>query len=248
MTNKSDGVNKAKQNGIIFYVPAWLTSKIDPITGFADLLKPKYISVAQSKELFGNMTDIRYNSAVDLFEFDIDYSLLPRCNADYRKKWTVCTNGERIRTFRNPEKNVEWDSETVTLADKFKALFGCRGIDYRSDLKEQITKQSDAGFFKELIYYFALTLQMRNSRTGSTAAEDDYLISPVRNADGEFFDSRNYSGKSAALPVDADANGAYNIARKGIWAIEQIKNASDDSIDKINLAISNAEWLEFVQS
>ena len=248
LTNKSDGVNKAKQNGIIFYVPAWLTSKIDPITGFADLLKPKYISVAQSKELFGNMTDIRYNSSVDLFEFDIDYSLLPRCNADYRKKWTVCTNGERIRTFRNPEKNGEWDSETVTLTDKFKALFECRGIDYRSDLKEQITKQSDAGFFKELIYYFALTLQMRNSRTGSTAAEDDYLISPVRNADGEFFDSRNYSGKSAALPVDADANGAYNIARKGIWAIEQIKNASDDSIDKINLAISNAEWLEFVQS
>lgn len=49
LTNKFDGVNKAKQNGIIFYVPAWDTSKIDPVTGFVDLLKPKYTSVREAK-------------------------------------------------------------------------------------------------------------------------------------------------------------------------------------------------------
>ena len=41
LTNKVDGVNKGRQNGIIFYVPAWLTSKIDPTTGFVDLIHPK---------------------------------------------------------------------------------------------------------------------------------------------------------------------------------------------------------------
>ena len=37
LTNKFDGVNKGKQNGIIFYVPAWDTSKIAPVTGFVNL-------------------------------------------------------------------------------------------------------------------------------------------------------------------------------------------------------------------
>ena len=62
------------------------------------------------------------------------------------------------------------------------------------------------------------------------------------NANGEFYDSRT-CGKN--LPVNADANGAYNIARKGLWAIEQIKQADD--LTKLKLAISNKEWMRFAQ-
>lgn len=43
----------------------------------------------------------------------------------------------------------------------------------------------------------------------------------------------------------ADANGAYNIARKGLWVIEQIKHADD--LTKIKLAISNKEWMRYAQ-
>ena len=244
LTNKFDGVNRARQNGIIFYVPAWETSKIDPVTGFVNLLRPKYTNVADSKSLFEAMDDIRYNSSAGIFEFDIDYSKFPRCNADFRKKWTVCTNGDRIETFRNPQKNSEWDNRRIILTDEFKALFGEYGIDYTAGLKDSILAESGKDFFARLTKLFALTLQMRNSITGSTAPEDDYLISPVRDENGEFYDSRNYHGENAELPVDADANGAYNIARKGLWAVEQIK--ADDS-GKPNLAISNAQWLEFAQ-
>ena len=45
-------------------------------------------------------------------------------------------------------------------------------------------------------------------------------------------------------PIDADANGAYNIAQKGLWAVRQIKACTDE---KPKLAISNAEWLIFAQ-
>ena len=31
-------INSTKQNGVIFYIPAWCTSKIDPTTGFVNLL------------------------------------------------------------------------------------------------------------------------------------------------------------------------------------------------------------------
>ena len=247
LTNKFDGVNKGKQNGIIFYVPAWLTSKIDPTTGFADLLKPKYTSIEATHEFFKNLDAIRYNKSEDMFEFEIDYDKFPRCNADFKKKWTICTNGSRIKTFRNPAKNSEWDNETVCLTAEFKKLFDEYGIDYSGDIKAAVLRISNKDFCYRLISLIQLTLQMRNSITGSTNPEDDYLISPVRNSTGGFYDSRDYQGGNAVLPTDADANGAYNIARKGLWAIEVLKNTPEDEIDKANLSISNAKWLEFAQ-
>lgn len=247
LTNKFDGVNKGKQNGIIFYVPAWDTSKIDPVTGFVNLLKPKYTSVSEAKKLFETIDDIKYNANTDMFEFCIDYGKFPRCNSDYKKTWTVCTNSNRILTCRNKEKNNMWDNKQIVLTDEFKSLFGEFGIDYKSNLKTSILSISNADFYRRLIKLLSLTLQMRNSITGSTLPEDDYLISPVANDRGEFYDSRNYKGTNAALPCDADANGAYNIARKALWAINVLKSTPDDMLNKANLSITNAEWLEYTQ-
>lgn len=247
LTNKFDGVNKAKQNGIIFYVPAWDTSKIDPVTGFVDLLKPKYTSVREAKKLFETIDDIKYNTNTDMFEFCIDYGKFPRCNSDFKKTWTVCTNSSRILSFRNEKKNNEWDNKQIVLTDEFKSLFNVFGIDYTSDLKASILSISNADFYNRLIRLLSLTLQMRNSIIGSTLPEDDYLISPVANDRGEFYDSRNYKGSNAALPCDADANGAYNIARKALWAINVLKDTPDDMLQKAKLSITNAEWLEYTQ-
>lgn len=247
LTNKFDGVNKAKQNGIIFYVPAWDTSKIDPATGFVNLLKPKYTSVPEAKNLFETIDDIKYNANTDMFEFHIDYSKFPRCNSDFKKTWTVCTNSSRILTFRNKEKNNMWDNKQIVLTDEFKSLFNEFGIDYKGNLKNSILSISNADFYKRLTKLLSLTLQMRNSITGSTLPEDDYLISPVANENGEFYDSRNYKGTNAALPCDADANGAYNIARKALWAINVLKDTPDDMLNKAKLSITNAEWLEYTQ-
>ena len=248
LTNKFDGVNKAKQNGIIFYVPAWDTSKIDPATDFVNLLKPKCnTSVPEAKKLFETIDDIKYNANTDMFEFYIDYSKFPRCNSDFKKSWTVCTNSSRILTFRNKEKNNKWDNKQIVLTDEFKSLFNEFGIDYKGNLKDSILSISNADFYRRLIKLLSLTLQMRNSITGSTLPEDDYLISPVANKSGEFYDSRNYKGTNAALPCDADANGAYNIARKALWAINVLKDTPDDMLNKAKLSITNAEWLEYTQ-
>lgn len=247
LTNKFDGVNKAKQNGIIFYVPAWDTSKIDPATGFVNLLKPKYTSVPEAKKLFETIDDIKYNATTDMFEFYIDYSKFPRCNSDFKKSWTVCTNSSRILTFRNKDKNNMWDNKQIVLTDEFKSLFNEFGIDYKDNLKDSILSISNVDFYKRLIKLLSLTLQMRNSITGSTLPEDDYLISPVANENGEFYDSRNYKGTNAALPCDADANGAYNIARKALWAINVLKDTPDEMLNNAKLSITNAEWLEYTQ-
>lgn len=243
MTNPLDKLNnKAKQNGVVFYVPAWLTSKIDPTTGFVDLIKPKYSSVPVAVEFVNKIDDIRYNSDENIFEFDFDFSKYSQNTKSYKQKWTVCTNGERINTFRNKYKNNEWDNESVVLTEQFKSLFEEFGINYTSDLKSQILMLNSKEFFKRFIKLISLTLQMRNSITNNVNV--DYLISPVKNATGEFFDSRNYD-ENSDLPCDADANGAYNIARKMLWAVEQIKQCNVG--EKPKLSISNKEWLEYTQ-
>ena len=239
-TPKANYKDMRGQNGIIFYVPAWLTSKIDPTTGFADLLKVKFESVDKSKQFFRLFDAIAFDPDEDLFEFHVDYTKFQRTEADFRKKWVICSNGERIRTFRNSEKKNTWDNETVRLTEAFKKLFGDYSIDYRNgDLKESIVSQTSKPFFVRLSALLSLTLQMRNSVTGT---EIDYLISPVRNSSGVFYDSRKgYDG----LPCDADANGAYNIARKGLWSVRKLQESDDPANE--NLAITNAEWLRFAQ-
>jgi CRISPR-associated protein Cpf1 len=91
-----------------------------------------------------------------------------------------------------------------------------------------------------------MILQMRNSVTGTN---EDYLISPVMNGDGTFYDSRKYKNLvNPNLPIDADANGAYHIAKKGLWILEQInKTKTPEELKKIKLTISNKEWLQYVQ-
>ena len=99
---------------------------------------------------------------------------------------------------------------------------------------------NDKAFFEKLMHLMSLTLQMRNSVTGTDV---DYMISPVADENGNFYDSRT-CGKN--LPENADANGAYNIARKGLWVARQIQATPVD--EKANWAITNKEWLNFAQT
>ena len=231
------------QCGFIFYIPAWNTSKIDPVTGFCNYINTKYESVEKSRELFSKFDDIRFNKEKKHYEFVIkDYSSFNKKAEDTRKEWTLCTYGTRIETFRNPDKNNEWDSREVNLTDCFDTLFKSAKISRTDNIKSAIIAQNEKEFFEKLLKLLALLLQLRNSVTGS---EEDYILSPVADENGVFYDSRKYQNDDAALPKDADANGAYNIARKGLWAVRQIQQAED--LKKCNLAINNAEWLRFVQ-
>ena len=250
LTNKFETFKTlGKQSGFLYYVPAWLTSKIDSTTGFANLFNNndiRYSSVEASKEFFSKFISITYNPlgihGSDYFEFSFDYNDFTYRAADTQTHWTVCSYGERIHHFRNQEKNNEWDTQYVDLTKSMKNLFDNYNINYQNvDIKEDILKISEKAFFKELLWLFSLILQMRNSDSDNNV---DRLISPVLNDKNEFFDT---GLKIEEYPIDADANGAYNIARKGLWVINQIKLCDDDKLNKLKLAMSNKEWLQFAQ-
>ena len=228
-----------KQSGCLFYIPAWNTSKIDPVTGFVNLFDTRYTSVDQARKFFSQFDAIRYNAEKDWFEFAFDYNNFTAKANGTRTKWTLCTHGTRIRTFRNPAKLNQWDNEEIVLTDEFKRAFANAGVDIHGNLKETICSLEDKKYLETLMHLMKLLLQMRNSITNS---EVEYLLSPVADENGMFYDSRTCSD---SLPKDADANGAYNIARKGLWAIHQIQKTPVG--ERPNLAIKNKEWLNFAQ-
>jgi len=242
LTNKFESFKKmGKQSGFLFYVPAWNTSKMCPVTGFVSLFDCRYESVDGAKKFFDKFADIRYNKDKEYFEFEVkNYTAFSGKAEGTRQNWIICTNDVRIRTFRNEAKKNGWDNEEIVLTKEFKDLFEKYNIeDFHNSLKTKIIEQAEKAFFERLLYLFKLTVQMRNSVTNSDV---DYMISPVTDENGVFFDSRR---NADSLPQNADANGAYNIARKGLWALKQILKA--DNIKNINLAISNKEWLQFAQ-
>lgn len=243
LTNKFTSFKEmGKQSGFLFYVPAWNTSKIDPTTGFVNLFDTRYENLEKAKTFFSKFEDIRFNPTEKYFEFVVgNYSDFNAKAEGTRQDWTICSFGERIKTFRNPDANNQWDNKLIQLTEEWKALFEKYKIDYKIELKEQILQQTEAGFFKAALDLFKLTLQMRNSITNS---EVDYLISPVKNKQGRFFDSRQ---ADATQPKDADANGAYHIAKKGLMWLEQINAFNGEDWKKLDLDKTNRGWLQFVQ-
>lgn len=245
LTDKSANVSDVyKQCGWLFYIPAAYTSKIDPKTGFANLFNTSGLTnVEKKKEFFDKFDGIRYDSKEDCFVFSVDYSKLGN-NADYLKKWEIYTRGERIAYNRKENKTF-----TVNPTENLKKKFDEFGINWHNEenfidsLQTVQAEKTNAPFFDELLRSFNSTLQMRNSIPNS---EIDYLISPVKAEDGTFFDSREQLvlGENAKLPIDADANGAYHIALKGLFLLQNDFNRNEKGVIQ---NISNADWFRFVQ-
>ena len=247
LTDKSANVSDVgKQCGWIFYVPAAYTSKIDPKTGFANLFITKGLNVEKKKAFFEKFDAVRYDEKEECFVFSIDYSKL--CdNADYQKKWDIYTRGERLVYSKKENKTF-----SVKPTEKLKEIFNDKGINWKNEenflhsILSVDAEKANAPFFDELLRSFNTSLQMRNSIPNSSNAEDDYLISPIKAEDGTFFDSREQFslGKDAKLPIDADANGAYHIALKGLYLLKNNFNQNDKGYIE---NISNADWFKFVQ-
>lgn len=245
LTDKAANVSDVyKQCGWLFYIPAAYTSKIDPKTGFANLFNTSGLkNVEKKKEFFDKFEGIRYDSKEDCFVFSVDYSKLGN-NANYLKKWEIYTRGERIAY--NRKENTTF---TVNPTENLKKKFDEFGINWHNEenfidsLQTVQAEKTNAPFFDELLRSFNSTLQMRNSIPNS---EIDYLISPVKAEDGTFFDSREQLalGKNAKLPIDADANGAYHIALKGLYLLQNDFNRNEKGVIQ---NISNADWFRFVQ-
>lgn len=232
LTNKITTLDKiGSQSGIIFYIPAWNTSKIDPITGFVNLLNSNdlnYENQTKSKEFIEKIDKIYYENGE--YKFHVDFSKWNNYASKSKTKWILTSYGSRIQNYKNVEKNNQWTSREINLTNEFDQILNKNGT----------LKNTDVKTYKRFMLLFKLMLQIRNSVIGT---DIDYMISPVAYKSEIHFDSREV-GKilPQGLPKDADANGAYNIARKGVMVVENIKN----KIEKPTI-ISNEDYLIYIQ-
>lgn len=227
-----------KQTGFIFYVPAWDTSKIDPVTGFANLF-PRCSTVKEKQSFFSKFDSIEFDGKDFLFTFDYE-NFTSKANGT-RTKWIVSTQGGERYYWNIHANNGKGDTEKINISKALEKCLRDSGVELEKsrNIKNEIS--SLGGNSINFVYkMFNILLSMRYScaRDGQ-----DFILSPVADENGNFFDSRTANEN---LPKDADANGAYNIARKGLWNIMRL-NSSED-IMKANLAISNKEWLWFAQN
>jgi hypothetical protein len=137
--------------------------------------------------------------------------------------------------------NGSGGQEHYNVAQRLELLFGENKITYGSgeNLITQIETLTSADFFKTLMKLLNVTLSLRHNNGEKGEKEQDYILSPIKSKEGILFDSRK---ASSIQPKDADANGAYNIARKGLWVLEQIDKSEE--LKSLKLAISNKEWLD----
>ena len=229
-----------KQTGFLFYIPAAYTSKIDPVTGFVNHFNLNDITNADKrKDFFMKMERIEMKNGN--VEFEFDYRKFKTYQTDFQNVWTVNTSGKRI-VFDTKTRKAKDIHPTQEIVQSFanKGITLSEGADIKALIYGIGTDIKNAPLFSSLFYAFKYALQMRNSNADT---KEDYILSPVVR-DGKQFSTTDEinKGKDAEgnwmskLPVDADANGAYHIALKGLYLLMNPQTKK----------IENEKWLQFM--
>lgn len=253
VNNYGDIENK-KQVGIMLYTRANYTSQTDPVTGWRKTIYLKKGSEERIKEqIIKEFTDIVFDGKDYYFEY---------VNKNIGKQWKLYSgkNGkslDRFRGSRGKEKN-EWRNERVNVVKILDDVFA--NFDKNRSLLSQIveeniklektTSKPDIAAWESLRFTIDVIQQIRN--TGEDERDSDFIFSPVRDENDNHFDSRVFLDRekeNIAMPSSGDANGAFNIARKGMLMSEHIrawikkeKPKYDKNTSDLNLFISEDEW------
>ncbi|AWB68459.1 type V CRISPR-associated protein Cpf1 [Saccharobesus litoralis] len=249
LTSKFKGFNNlGKQSGILFYVNADYTSTTDPLTGYIKNVYKTYSSVKDSTEFWQRFNSIRYIASENRFEFSYDLADLKQKSLESKTKqtplaktqWTVSSHV--TRSYYNQQTKQH---ELFEVTARIQQLLSKAEISYQhqNDLIPALASCQSKALHKELIWLFnsILTMRVTDSSKPSATSENDFILSPV----APYFDSRNLNKQ---LPENGDANGAYNIARKGIMLLERIGDFVPEGNKKYpDLLIRNNDWQNFVQ-
>lgn len=253
--NNYQDIEGKKQFGVMLYTRANYTSVTDPATGWR---KTIYIKNGKEEDIKAQVLEKFDDFGVEGKDYYFEYT---EANAGHTWRMYSGKNGESLPRFQNrkqiqQDKNV-WVPEQINVVEILDSIFV--NFDKSKSFKTQIEqgvelKKIDGRnetAWQSLRYALDLIQQIRNS--GEKQEDDNFLHSPVRNENGEHFDTRNYANNGELSEIrDADANGAYNIARKGLIMDAHIKyciehgeakaeNNGNESSD-LDLFISDKEW------
>ncbi len=241
-------MEKNKQIGTVIYVPASYTSKICPHS-LCGWRKRLYVKNSYSKEKIIGLLEsmkiqIAFDKGNDRFCFEYEWEQEYKDNG---KKETyggidkVFSSVSRMQWNDNQNKMIEFkDGTKVSITSKLKDLFEQNRIQLTNINKQLVDRKKElaAELFQNIIFYFNLIMQIRNYDREKEGGDADYIQCPSC-----LFDSRKSEGNGKlSLITNGDANGAYNIARKGFMQLCRIRKNPDDPMK----LITNKDWDEAV--
>lgn len=266
-----------KQCGIMFYIPASYTSAICPVCGFRKNISTPIKNLEENKKLIKNFS-IFYEAENDRFKISYEKGDFYKDEKKNKKENMVVlfeekeeknefeffSDVERLKYQRNKD-NRSGEVKDRNPNQELKDLFEKNKIDFRNNpnISDQINNGNfdNENFYKPLIYIFSLMLQLRNSKTvknsdGITNEKEsrDFISCPVCH----FHSENNLNGFEVKyigekdFEFNGDANGAFNIARKGALVLQKLEKIQEvkkdvESIDYIDLTITQEEWDKFTQ-
>ncbi len=240
----------SNQMGAVFYTDAKFTSKTCPNCGF----RKRGINLSRVKQLKekieNNEITVFYEKDKDRFRIEYDWKYeFTKTNKKkdeltneklYGKKEIIYSDIERSY-FAKESNNVKQTNPNEELKRIFgiDSLQNYKGENLFESLKEEIeNKRVNLG---EFITQFNAIAKIRydGSRNEITGKRDDIISCPKCH-----FDSRK-----AKLITNGDANGAYNIACRGLLIYEKIRELAKkkpvDKIKKNELKITLKDWDQY---
>lgn len=220
--NNFGDIEGKKQFGNMLYIKADYTSQTDPITGWTKTIYIKKGSEKSIKEeIKKHFTNIFHDGKNYYFEYTDSFNI----------KWKLYSGLDRYYR-KNKEGNwISTKEDTTEMLDKiFKNVDKSKSI-YNQIMNENVKleKINEHPAWESLRFAIHLIQQIRNQDNEN----NDFILSPVRDKNGKHFDSRKARENE---PNCGDANGAFNIARKGIIVSEHIKRGIKE------LYIKDDEW------
>jgi len=227
------------QVGIIFYVNPSYTSATCPKCGFR---KRKYIKAEKAKDEFKKV-EMSFDGARYIFKFSSEVTD------------TVYSNVRRVIWDKKANEGRGGSKEIDDVTKEMTKLFKDFGMSINNSISGQIqqlelSKGREKEFWGRLLKWFNYILEIRNSINKKRRISDenaeieewgenkDFIFCPHCYFDSEKKEAMNnlkekiYIGDEAQkFEFNGDANGSYNIGRKGIIGIQKIKAYEQEKID-----------------
>ncbi len=250
--NTFDQIDKKDSFGIMLYTRANYTSVTDPLTGWR---KTIYITNGNNEDILKELTE----AFDDIFFDGVDY-VFSYVEKNSGQRWNIYS-GNHGKSLDRFEYNKDTKCyESYNIVEVLDVLFA--DFNKSSSLLEQMRRgvklkkaEENRTAYDSLRKAINMIQQIRN--TGNEIKDNNFLQSPIRK-DGKHFDTRNandFRDLNLHFIKDADANGAYNIARKGLimdahykYWMEQgkpnvkKKNKKEKEVSALSLYVSDREW------
>ncbi|HMT00919.1 MAG TPA: type V CRISPR-associated protein Cas12a/Cpf1 [Candidatus Absconditabacterales bacterium] len=204
------------QTGVVFYTPAGYTSTTCPCCGWRKNIYFKYENEKQAKIELEKLNIVRENNY-----FSITYTA-EGGNKKGKITGSVLNKTDRILTTKG-QTRLQYDrasknTKEYDITTDFNSVFTAKFLDYKIRLENAGSKQC-----RNLINSINLLLKIRNAKSGTD-------IDTIQCPACEFHSQGGFQGNE----FNGDANGAYNIARKGKVIIDKIvKGEKNTTVSQI---------------